>query len=136
MRREFASMRACGREPAFLRFELDWCNSDPHTSLKDVSFPYIQQTLQKPVICQKVVGPRFLKKINSWTCPCTKPSTLGWSVVAGLYKLMTPPISKSLGQPTVYCIFQVGCPRLLEIGGVISLYKSTTTLQPEVLGLV
>ena len=30
----------------------------------------------------------------------TKPSNLGWSVVVGLYKLMTPPIPKSLGQPT------------------------------------
>ena len=35
-----------------------------------------------------------------------------------------------------YCIFQVGCPRLLEMGGVISLYKPTTTLQPKVLGFV
>ena len=29
---------------------------------------------------------------------------------------------------------QVGCPRLLEMCGVISLYKPTTTLQPESLG--
>ena len=35
-----------------------------------------------------------------------------------------------------YCIFQVGCPRLLEMGGVISLYKPTITLQPKVLGFV
>ena len=32
--------------------------------------------------------------------------------------------------------FQVGCPRILEMGGVISLYNPTTTLQPEVLGFV
>ena len=35
-----------------------------------------------------------------------------------------------------YCTFQVGCPRLLGMGGVISLYKPTTTLQPKVLGFV
>ena len=36
----------------------------------------------------------------------TKPSTLGWSVVIGLYKLITPPIPKSLGQPNLkWCVF-------------------------------
>ena len=35
-----------------------------------------------------------------------------------------------------YFFFQIGCPRLFEMGGVISLYKPTTTLQPKVLGFV
>ena len=32
---------------------------------------------------------------------------------------------------SLYCKFEVGCPRLLEMGGVFSLYKPTTTLQPK-----
>ena len=37
--------------------------------------------------------------------------------------------------PTVFFRL-VACPRLLGMGGVISLYKPTTTLQPKVLGFV
>ena len=31
---------------------------------------------------------------------------------------------------------RVGCPRLLEMGGVLSLYQPTTTLQPKVCGVL
>ena len=54
-------------------------------------------------------------------------------VARGSLRSPTTDVYQYHGQPTckaLYCIFQVGCPRLLEMGGVICLYKPTTTLQP------
>ena len=67
------------------------------------------------------------------------PKTIVWTTAVQLYHNNFRLVGGMLLQrfcKILYCIFQAGCPRLLEMGGVISLYKPTTTLQPKVLGIV